>query len=316
MSASPVAGLPPSTAERVGSAASWRERLTPGVLVANLVAQIAIIVTGGAVRLTSSGLGCSTWPECEPGQFAPVFHEEMSIHQAIEFGNRTLTGVLSVIALAVALLVWTDRSRSRSYRLLGFAPLAGVVAQAVIGGVTVLLHLNPAVVSSHLLVSMALVAVSTLLVRRRREGDGAPVPLVTPATVLLGRVLAVVLVVVLALGTVTTGAGPHSGDDDVAYRFAIDPLLMSRIHALAVWVFVAVLVAMLVTTRLVTTRGAGRELRRAGWVVVVVVALQGVIGYVQVATDVPAPLVLAHMLGAALLTTSTTWYLLALRTRR
>ncbi len=311
MSASSVAGLPSSTVEPVGRGARWRERLTPGVLVANLVGQVVIIVTGGAVRLTSSGLGCSTWPQCEPGQFAPVFHEEMSIHQAIEFGNRTLTGVLGVIALAVALLVWSDRRRARPYRLLGLAPLAGVAAQAVIGGVTVLLHLHPAVVSSHLLVSMALVAVSTLLVRRRREGDGAPVSRVTPRTVLLSRVLAGLLVVVLVLGTVTSGAGPHSGDDEIAYRFAIDPLLMSRIHALSVWAFIVVLVAMLSASR-----GADREVRRAGWVVVVVVALQGVVGYVQVATDVPALLVLAHMLGAALLTVSTVWYLLSLRTRR
>ena len=127
------------------------------------------------MRLTGSGLGCSTWPQCEPGSFTPALHEATSIHPFIEFGNRTLTGFLAVIALTVAMLVWTDRSRSRSYRLLGLAPVLGVVAQAVIGGVTVLFHLNPAVVGVHMLVSLALVAVSTVLVVRERAGDGTSV---------------------------------------------------------------------------------------------------------------------------------------------
>jgi cytochrome c oxidase assembly protein subunit 15 len=287
-----------------------RERYAYPVLVANLVGQIGIVVTGGAVRLSSSGLGCSTWPQCEPGQFTARFHAESSYHQAVEFGNRTLTGVLSVLAIATILVVWNDRRRSRSYRALGFAPLVGVAAQAVIGGVIVLLHLHPAWVSLHFLVSMLLVAVSTLLVHRSREGDGAPVSVVPPAARRLAPVLAALLAVVLVLGVITTGAGPHSGDDEVGYRFAVDPYLMARVHAAGVWLFVVALVALLVLNR----RGPD-VLRRRGWVMVALVAVQGVVGYVQVATDLPVLLVLAHMLAASLLTAGTTRYLLTFRTR-
>ena len=290
--------------------AAWRERLTYPVLVANLVAQIGIVVTGGAVRLTGSGLGCSTWPQCEPGQFTAAFHPETTYHQYVEFGNRTLTGVLGVIAVVVALLVWFDRDRSAAYRWLGLAPLAGVVTQALIGGVVVLLHLHPAWVSLHFLVSMALVAASTLLVHRSREGDGPRIPVVGPWSRRLAPVLAVLVGVVLTLGVVTTGAGPHSGDEEVGYRIAVDPYLMARVHAASVWLFLAVLGVLLWLNR----RGP-RLLRRRGWVMVGLVALQGVIGYVQVATDLPILLVLLHMLGAALLAAGTTRYLLTFRTR-
>ncbi|MET0434428.1 MAG: COX15/CtaA family protein [Cellulomonas sp.] len=290
--------------------AAWRERLTYPVLVANLVAQIGIVVTGGAVRLTGSGLGCSTWPQCEPGQFTAAFHPETTYHQYVEFGNRTLTGVLGVIAVAVAVLVWFDRDRSRSYRWLGFAPLAGVVAQALIGGVVVLLHLHPAWVSLHFMVSMALVAASTLLVHRSREGDGPRIPVVGPWSRRLAPVLGALLVLVLALGVVTTGAGPHSGDEEVGYRIAVDPYLMARVHAASVWLFTGMLVVLLWLNR----RGP-RLLRRRGWVMVGLVALQGVIGYVQVSTDLPILLVMLHMLGAALLAAGTTRYLLTFRTR-
>ena len=149
-----------------------RPRLGYPVVVANLVAQIGLVVTGGAVRLTGSGLGCSTWPECEPGQFTPELHAAMSINPLIEFGNRTLTGVMLVISVAVALLVATDRRRPASYRWLAMTPLILVLTQALIGGIIVIFDLNPAFVAIHLLVSMTLVALSTWLMLRVREGDG------------------------------------------------------------------------------------------------------------------------------------------------
>lgn len=289
----------------------WRRRLTRPVLIANLIAQIAIVVTGGAVRLTGSGLGCSTWPQCEPGHFTPKFHEATTIHPYIEFGNRTLTGVLGIIAVLVAVAVWSDRDRARSYRWLGFAPLVGVALQAVIGGVTVLVDLHPAWVSSHFLVSMLLIVASAILLDRSAEGDGAPTPVVGVWARRLAPVFAVLLAVVLILGAITTGAGPHSGDEEVGYRFAIDPLLMARLHAAAVWVFVAVLVALLVLNR-----RAPQPVPRLGWVMVGLVVLQGIIGYVQVATDLPILLVLAHMAAAGLLTAGSTRYLMSFRIRR
>ncbi len=287
-------------------------RWTRPVLVANLVAQTGIIVTGGAVRLTGSGLGCSTWPQCEPGQFTPVLHEATTWHPLIEFGNRTLTGVVGVVALAVALLVVTDVRRSRSFRWLGALPLVGVAIQALIGGATVLLHLHPAVVGVHMLVSLALVAVSTLLLFRSGEGDGPPVRLVAPRVRATGQALAAVAVVLLVLGVVVTGSGPHGGDEDVAYRFAVDPVAVAKAHAAAVWAFVALVVVLLVG--LARTGGPDRA-RRAAVVLLVVTLAQGLVGYVQYFTGLPELLVGVHMLGAALLTAAVTWSVLTLRER-
>ncbi|SME99658.1 cytochrome c oxidase assembly protein subunit 15 [Cellulosimicrobium cellulans J34] len=308
----PSPALDPATDDRTGrpDRLAPLRRWTRPVLVANLVAQIGIIVTGGAVRLTGSGLGCSTWPQCEPGQFAAQFHPETTYHQFVEFGNRTLTGVLSVVALATLVLVWTDRSRALSYRLLGAVPLLGVAAQAVIGGVIVLLHLHPGWVSLHFVVSAALVAVSLLLLHRSGEGDGAPVPAVEPRSRTLAWVLYGLTALVVVLGVIVTGSGPHSGDEEVGYRFAVDPVLMSKIHAWAVWVFVAVLVAYLVSVR----RGP-REVRRAAWVLLAITLGQGLIGYVQYFTGLPELLVGLHMLGSALLVAGSTRVVLTTRTR-
>ncbi|MFC8924029.1 heme A synthase [Cellulosimicrobium sp. NPDC057127] len=300
------AGAPPTRRDRL---APWR-RWTRPVLVANLVAQIGIIVTGGAVRLTGSGLGCSTWPQCHPGQFSAEFHPATTYHEFVEFGNRTLTGVLGVVAVLALLLVWTDRSRVLSYRLLGAVPLLGVAAQAVIGGVIVLLHLHPGWVSLHFLVSAALVAVSLLLLHRSGEGDGPPVPTVDRATRATAWVLAALTAAVVTLGVITTGAGPHSGDDEVGYRLAVDPAAMSKLHAWAVWVFVAVLVLYLVRVR-----RASPVVRRAAWLLLAITLAQGAVGYVQYFTGLPALLVGLHMLGSALLVAGTARAVLTTRTR-
>ena len=289
-----------------------RQRWTRRALLVNVVAQGVIVVTGGAVRLTGSGLGCSTWPQCEPGSFTPALHEATSLHPFIEFGNRTLTGFLVLIALTVAVLVCTDRSRSRSYRLLGLAPVLGVLAQAVIGGVTVLFHLNPAVVGVHLLVSLALVAVSTVLVVRERAGDSPALPVVGQRLLSLARLLTAVAVALLALGVVVTGSGPHGGDDKIAYRFAVDPVLIARAHAGVVWLFVVVLAVVLVSLH---RSAAPQAVQSAGRWLLGVTLLQGVIGYVQYFTGLPVVLVGLHMLGAVLLTVSLTWFLLSLRAR-
>lgn len=289
----PNPGPPGSAGPRVASP-SWERR----TLLANLVAQVVIIVTGGVVRLTGSGLGCSTWPQCEPGQFTPVRHEATSWHPVIEFGNRTLTGVLVVVALATAVLVWRNRDRALSYRLLGLVPLVGVLVQAVVGGLTVLVDLHPAVVGSHMLISMALVAASTALLVRHQEGDGAAQPLVGPRTRSLSRALVVACGVVLMLGAVVTGSGPHSGDEDVAYRFAFDPAEISRAHSASVWLYVVGVVALLLAVHRTAT---APDARRAVATLLAVTLLQGVVGYVQYFTGLPAVLVAVHMLGAALL---------------
>lgn len=307
---------PPASPAAAPAARRWpSRRLTRRVLLANLVAQVVIVVTGGAVRLTGSGLGCSTWPQCEPGEFTPVLHEATTWHPIIEFANRTLTGVLVVLAVAAALVVLRGPRRPLGVRLLALAPLLGVVVQAVVGGMAVLVELHPAVVGSHFLISMALVAVSTALVLREAQPDGPALTVVDPGARRLSLLLVPLAAIVLALGVVVTGAGPHSGDDDAAYRFALDPAAISKVHALSVWTYVAVVVAVLVLLRRAVAAGAPSGPARATLVLLVVTFAQGLIGYVQYLTDLPAVLVAAHMLGACLLVVAQTAQLSAQRER-
>jgi cytochrome c oxidase assembly protein subunit 15 len=305
----------------------WRDR----AVVANLVAQIVIVVTGGAVRLTGSGLGCSSWPSCEPGQFIPELHPDTSYHAFVEYGNRALTVVLVVLAAAVALLAGLDRTRTQGYRILAWVPVVGVVVQALVGMLAVVRELPPAVVGSHMAISLVLIAVSAWLWVRSREGDGPPAWLIDGFVRSLAAVLVLAGAVLLALGIVTTGAGPHSGDDEVGYRFAVDPYVMSRVHAAAVWVFVALLALVLYRLQRLAMNapapvpepgyeradGEHQVVRgvapvppaapdhavplRAGYRLLGVTLLQGAVGYVQVATGLPIWLVNLHMLGAALL---------------
>lgn len=310
---SPAPPIPPTSPSHAPRR-RWplSERGVRRVLLANLVGQVGIIVTGGAVRLTGSGLGCSTWPQCEPGQFTPVLHEATSWHPLIEFGNRTLTGVLGLLALAVALVVWRDRSRGTAYRRLGLVPLAGVVVQAVVGGLTVLVDLHPAWVGGHFLASMVLVAASTALLVRQREGDGPPIPLLGPRVGHLTRAMWAVLAVVLVLGVVVTGAGPHSGDEEYAQRWELDPVVIARTHAAAVWAYVLAVVVMAVLVR----RALGRHRATTLAVVLLGVTLaQGLVGYVQYFTDLPVVLVGVHMLGAALLVIAQVRQTMSLRER-
>ncbi|WP_308113310.1 COX15/CtaA family protein [Antribacter soli] len=322
--ATPPADRPAALWRSTHAVLAWLRRHSVLVLTANLVGQIGIIVTGGAVRLTRSGLGCSTWPQCEPGQFTAAIHPETSYHQYIEFGNRTLTGVLSVVAILVLLVVRTAPGRSRAYRLLGLVPIVGVAAQAVIGGVIVLLHLHPGWVSLHFAVSGALVAASLYLLHRHGEGDGPPVSVVGPRVRALAWALAGLTVMVVVLGVITTGAGPHSGDETVGYRFTVDPALVSKWHAAAVWAFVAVLAAFLFVVHRSPDAGAAAGpaaparvavVRRAAWLLLAITLLQGVIGYVQYFTGLPILLVGLHMLGAALLIAGTTRVVLTTRVR-
>lgn len=289
------------------------------VLWANLVGQVAIVVTGGAVRLTGSGLGCSDWPECEPGQFTPVRHEATSFHPYVEFGNRTLTGVLMILAIASLWVVWRSPRRTHGLRALATVPLVGVLAQAVIGGLTVLVDLHPALVGSHLLISMLLIAASTVLALRWAAPDSAPRWAVGGRTRALAVALVPLTAAMLTLGTIVTGTGPHSGDANAPYRYALDPLLVTRAHSLSVWLFLAVLLALAVdlwrrVRRVDADPALGRAMRRTGDLLVLSL-VQGAIGYLQYFTGLPVVLVGLHMLGASLLVVAQTAQVLALRPR-
>ena len=305
MTAAPVPTSATAVAEPTTGAA-W----LPRVLLANLVVEVLIVVTGGLVRLTGSGLGCPTWPECVPGSYTPVPHQAEGWHRYIEFGNRTLTSVVSIAAIATVYAVWRWAAGRRDLLLPAVGVLVGVGVQAVLGGVTVRTGLNPITVAAHFLVSMCLVATAAHLVFRAPEPAGER-PLVVPAVVeRLGWATCAVAAAVLALGTVVTGSGPHSGDADEPARFGFDPRTISWLHADAVMLFLGLVVAMWVASRLTSdSTKPGRA-----WAGVLVVTLaQGVVGYTQYLTGLPWVVVLVHMLLATLLVVALTRAMLRLR---
>ncbi|HWJ08711.1 MAG TPA: COX15/CtaA family protein [Nocardioides sp.] len=281
------------------------ERLVP-LAWANLVANIGIAVTGGAVRLTDSGLGCPTWPRCTDSSYLP--HGELGVHGAIEFGNRMLTYVLVVIAVACWLAA---RGRAAEHPLavrLTTIVALGIPAQALVGGVTVLTDLNPWIVSVHLLLSMALVGVCVLLLDHLRGPTRASAPL--PVRRLAAALFAVGWVV-LYLGTVVTGSGPHSGDLE-SRRTGLDPQVLSHVHAWVVYALVALTLLVLWQAH----RLGLLTLFRAARLLLLIELSQGAIGFWQYFTDLPEILVGVHMLGAGLTSAGITWVLLATRARR
>lgn len=282
----------------------WSRYLRP-LAWATLVANIGIVVTGGAVRLTGSGLGCDTWPKCNDEGFTP--HGELNAHSAIEFGNRTLTFVLTAIAVATFVAAW--HSGRRELRVLAFWLAIGIPAQAVIGGITVLTDLNPWVVSFHLLCSMAVIGLAVLFLRLVDRGGPLGPP--TASKPVLGLAWSTFAAgwAVLYVGTVVTGSGPHAGDES-APRNGLDPLQLSQLHADLVFLFVGLTVGLLFAAY---ATGASPEVRRAARLLLIAEVAQGAIGFVQYFTDLPVVLVGFHMLGAALISAAMTWLVLATR---
>ena len=288
---------------------SWdprrRARIAAVVFWGNLLCQMGIILSGAAVRLTGSGLGCSTWPNCEPGQFTPELTMEAGIHPFVEFGNRTLTGVLGVFAIALLVISWRWLGhKGRTFRWLSLAPLIGTGVQGLIGAFVVWFHLHPGLVSPHFLISPVLVAVSTVLLVRLYEGDGPARPVAPRPMLGTFGVLAASGFGILILGTIVTGTGPHSGDAGEITRIAIDPILISRLHAAAVYVFCALLVLLLVWLHRLPGR---HQALPAAWSLLGLTLAQGVIGYVQYFTGLPELLVFFHLIGSACFAAGITW---------
>lgn len=274
--------------------------------LAGIVANSAIVVTGGAVRLTASGLGCPEWPRCTSTTLTPT--AEYAAHGLIEFGNRLLTFVLAAVVLALLVAVWRQRPVRPGMRLLATLIFLGIPAQALLGGVTVLTGLNPWSVMGHFLLSMVLVALATLLHQRAREGDGPAVRLVAPVLRRLGTALLVLVGMTLALGTVVTGSGPHAGDPG-AGRTGLSPQAMSQLHADLVFLLVGLTAAFWVALR--ATGGPSRPMG----VLLLVELAQGVVGFVQYFTDLPVLLVALHLVGACLIVVTAVQAVLALRRR-
>jgi cytochrome c oxidase assembly protein subunit 15 len=273
-----------------------------------LVTNIVVVMTGGAVRLTASGLGCPTWPECSDGAF--VAHSSLGIHGAIEFGNRLLTFVLAAVVIATVVVAWWIRRGDRTVRWLSVAVALTIPLQAVVGGITVLTHLNPWIVASHFLVSMAIVALCTVLVRRVRRPDLAVGEHVRSVR-LAGWLPAWSAALVLAAGTVVTGSGPHAGDAGAA-RNGLAPAAVSQLHADLVFLLLGLTVGAI----LVGHAASRPALRRAATVLLGVELIQAVIGFVQYFTGLPIGLVDLHLLGAALLTAAATDLVLTARRGR
>lgn len=265
------------------------QALTP-LTLALLVSQSALVITGGAVRLTGSGLGCPTWPECTPGSYFPVENQvEGALHSWIEFGNRLLTIVLVIFALATLIAVL--RSGRKDLRILAAGQFLGIFGQGVLGGITVLTNLNPLSVASHFLLSTILIAAATSLHSRRkgpalRTGISGRLSSYSKAHVVWATL-------VIVLGTVVTAAGPHAGDIDA-------PRLDIRIQDAAKLHSISVIILMLFTIAFYLHKDVSVLTKKRIQIFFGISLSQGLIGYIQYFLGVPELLVAIHLLGSTL----------------
>lgn len=266
----------------------------------SLVANCVIIITGAVVRLTDSGLGCSNWPNCEPGSMVP--RGAMGHHGLIEFGNRMLTFVL----IALALGAWYAAKRSGAsakLQRLALVVLIGIPFQGVIGGITVWSHLNPWVVALHLVLSVALIVLATWVYLLARGEHGIELPSAARGVVVA---LFAALMVAIWLGTVVTGAGPNAGDER-APRNGLTILDVARVHSASVWISVALTVLALV----LVTRAGSKAAKKLVLAVLAAELLQGAIGYAQYFNGLPTWLVICHMVGIGVVTVAVSWLFFA-----
>lgn len=280
------------TARPGTTSATKLPRLLAPIAWLSFLANVLIIGTGGAVRLTGSGMGCPTWPLCTAESLVPT--EELTYHSLIEFGNRTLTGLLVILALAVLILSWRARRQRRDLFVLAIVVLVGIIVQAIMGGIVVWLHLNANLVGLHYVLSVILVCITAAFLVRMKTVPG-PRELVVPRNFrLLGRVTAVVLAVTVYVGVLTTGAGPHSGDANIQ-RDGFDASILAHVHAWPGYVLFALTLAMLVWA-------AMRNLQPRRWLTILLVAqlVQVAVGIYQARTGLPPIAVGVHMVLASL----------------
>ncbi len=255
-----------------------------------LFLQATLIVTGGAVRLTGSGLGCPTWPECTPGSYTPVAHQaEPILNVWIEFGNRLLGIVLGFVSLLVVIAVL--KCKRRDLRRIAFGQLLGVIAQGILGGITVRTDLHPNFVAPHFLISIILIPGAVSLYSRRRT----PAVFVksSPLTNQISLAHITTAFLAIVLGTIVTGSGPHAGDAQ-AERLNLDIQTVSWLHADAVIILLGITFAFYVA------QGTSERTKKTIKIFSALALVQGGIGYIQYFTGVPEILVGAHILGATL----------------
>ena len=292
-----------------------RFRLTPRayqrVTLAALVALAFIVVTGAAVRLTASGLGCPNWPTCDDGRIvAPLEY-----HAMVEFVNRTVTGLVSVAVMLAVLGSLVRRPRRRDLTWLSLGLVAGVLGQIVLGGLVVLFHLYPPLVMGHFVLSMLLLLDATVLHHRARLPDeGVDRAAVGSEHVVLGRMVVASAAVVILLGTVVTGSGPHAGshDGELVERLPFDVADVARLHSFSVLLLVGVTLFLARSLRLA---GAAPSLQARVRVLLWVLLAQAGVGYAQYFTGVPALLVGIHVLGSVVVWITSLRVVLAMRVR-
>ena len=293
-------------------AARWTPtpRTVQRAALSALVMSVIIVVTGGAVRLTGSGLGCPTWPTCTADSLTTT--QAMGVHGVIEFSNRMLTYVLCAAVGWAIIAARSQKPYRRSLTHLGWAQFWIVMSNAILGGIVVLVGLNPYTVAAHFLLSCGLIAVAAVMWQRTREGDGRPRPLVGRPVQQLVWFLVVASVLLIAVGTVVTGAGPHAGDSKEVDRIPIDWETVAKLHAVLAWIVVTLTFALWFILKAVDA--PKDPLARTRELFLVLLA-QGVIGYVQYFTHLPEVLVGLHMLGSAVIWIWVLRVLLALRER-
>ena len=256
-----------------------------------LFLQAALILTGGAVRLTGSGLGCPTWPECTPGSYTPVPNQaEGALHAWIEFGNRLLT--FGLVAISLVVLAHVLITKRHDLRLLAAGQLLGILGQGVLGGITVLTDLHPLPVASHLLLSIILVAAATSLYDRR-EAPVEKIRQTDKLVSLLSKSHIALSFIVIVIGTLVTGSGPHAGDAQ-ARRFGFDIRTVAILHADAVIALFGLTLALAVALR------TNKIILKKIYIFTLIALAQGAIGYIQYFTGIPEILVAGHLLGATL----------------
>jgi heme a synthase len=281
------------------------------IALAGVWANAGLIMTGAAVRLSASGLGCPDWPTCTTSSLVAAHTSgDPMIHTYIEFTNRVLTGVLMVVAVLVLITAWRFRPGGavrRNIVWLAAAQPLGVLAQAVLGGIVVLTDLNPAAVSLHFLLSSAILALAVTLYVRCAEGDGKPARLVRREVRVFAVATVGVTALMLAAGTVVTGTGPLAGSTFVPHegggphyvpRYHLPLEGVTQLHADIGWMLGTLIAATVITLQLT---GAPARARRLGWVLLGLTGLQGVIGYTQYFSGLPAGLVWVHVAGSVLI---------------
>jgi heme a synthase len=268
------------------------------IALAGVIADTAIMSTGAAVRLSSSGLGCPDWPRCSAADvIASKNAGQTLLNTWIEFGNRLLNFPLVIITVLVFIAAWRFRPmgvRRRDLVWLAAAQPAGVLAQAVIGGIVVLTKLNPAWVSVHFLLSASIVAAAVVLHVRCTEGNDPPRAVVRRDLRVLSAALVAVTCVMLAAGTVVTGTGPLAGNA-AAPRYKLSLEGVTQLHADIGWLMAGLAVALVVGLWM---SGAPPRAVRASWIMLAALGLQGMVGYVQYFTHLPAGLVWIHVTGS------------------